>query len=321
MKKLFPIFIFISSLSFSQIAVLEKNTILIGDQIKLNISVELNLNEEYNWPEFTDSVYEIVEIILQSDLQEDTTENSKIISQQIVLTCFDSGSYYIPPIVFNENKKTEGLLLNVNNPGSFQALLDNIDGDTLISNAMIDITTPKIGSINDLEEEEEEEEEEEKKKFWMRIALIIGIIAAIIYSLFPLINKYKKEENTIIETEIVVAPNIIALNKLQNLKKQKLWQKGELKKYYSELSLISREYTENRFCFQALELPTSEIIKHLKQLDSEILSKLESILRQADNIKYAKGESTEKQNIENMELSIQFINETKLVEKDDRDSK
>ena len=311
MKKLFFIFILISSISFSQTAILDTNTILIGDQIELNISVELNLNEEYNWPEFTDSVYKKVEIISKSDLKEDTTEESKIISQQITLTCFDSGSYYLPPIIFNKNKRTKGLILNVNTI----AIND--------SSAMMDITPTKIGTEDDFTKEEiqEKEEEEKKKKFWMRIALIIGILTAIIYSLLPLMNKYKKEENTIIETEIVVAPNIIALNKLQNLKKQKLWQKGELKKYYSELSLISREYTENRFCFQALELPTSEIIKHLKQLDSEILSKLESILRQADNIKYAKGESTEKQNIENMELSIQFINATKLVEKDDRDSK
>ena len=79
MKKLFFIFILISSISFSQTATLDTNTILIGDQIELNISVELNLNEEYNWPEFTDSVYKKVEIISQSDLKEDTTENSKII--------------------------------------------------------------------------------------------------------------------------------------------------------------------------------------------------------------------------------------------------
>ena len=83
MKKLFFIFIFISNFLFSQTAILDTNTILIGDQIKLNISIELDLNEEYNWPEFTDSVYEKVEIISKSDLKETGTENSKIISQQV----------------------------------------------------------------------------------------------------------------------------------------------------------------------------------------------------------------------------------------------
>ena len=305
MKKLFFIFIFISNFLFSQTAILDTNTILIGDQIKLNISVELDLNEKYNWTEFTDSVYEKVEIISKSDLNETETENSKIISQQIILTCFDSGYYYLPPIVFNENKKTEGLLLNVN------TITIND------SSVMMDITPPKIGTEDDYTPEEITKK---RKRFWIIIAWIIGILL-LLFLIYYLIKKYKKGKRSITKRKIVVPPHIIALNKIQNLKKQKLWQKGELKEYYSELSLILREYTENRFDFPALELPTSEIIKNLKQLDSEILSKLESVLRKADNIKYAKGQSIEKQNIESMELSVQFINETKLIEKDDRDSK
>ena len=300
MKKLFFIFILISSISFSQTAILDTNTILIGDQIELNISVELNLNEEYNWPEFTDSVYKKVEIISQSDLKEDTTENSKIISQQILLTCFDSGSYYLPPIVFNKNKKTEGLLLNVNTI----AIND--------SSAMMDITDTKIGTKDDYTAEEIEEKE---RNFWKRIAWIIGILM-LLFLIYYLIKKYKKGESVITKRKIIVPPHITALNKLQNLQKKKLWQKGELKEYYSELSLILREYTENRFNFQALELPTSDITKNLKQIDSNILSKLEFVLLKADNIKYAKGLSLDEENKESMKKSKEFIQLTK-IEKDE----
>lgn len=300
MKKLFFIFILISSISFSQTAILDTNTILIGDQIELNISVELNLNEEYNWPEFTDSVYKKVEIISQSDLKEDTTENSKIISQQILLTCFDSGSYYLPPIVFNKNKKTEGLLLNVNTI----AIND--------SSAIMDITDTKIGTKDDYTAEEIEEKE---RNFWKRIAWIIGILM-LLFLIYYLIKKYKKGESVITKRKIIVPPHITSLNKLQNLQKKKLWQKGELKEYYSELSLILREYTENRFNFQALELPTSDITKNLKQIDSNILSKLEFVLLKADNIKYAKGLSLEEENKESMKKSKEFIQLTK-IEKDE----
>ena len=301
MKKLFFIFILISSISFSQTAILDTNTILIGDQIELNISVELNLNEEYNWPEFTDSVYKKVEIINQSDLKEDTTENSKIISQQILLTCFDSGSYYLPPIVFNKNKKTEGLVLNVNTI----AIND--------SSAMMDITDTKIGTKDDYTAEEiEEKEKENKRKLWKRIAWIIGILI-LLFLIYFLIKKYRKGGA---KTRIVVPPHITALNKLQNLKKQKLWQKGELKEYYSKISLILRQYIEMRFNFPALELPTSDIIKNLRKLDSDLLSKLEFVLRKADNIKYAKGLSLEGENKESMEKSKEFIQLTK-IEKDE----
>ena len=300
MKKLFSIFILISSISFSQTATLDTNTILIGDQIELNISLELDLNEEYKWPEFTDSVYKKVEIISKSNLNETKTENSKIISQQIILTCFDSGAYYLPPLIFNESRETEGILLNVNTI----AIND--------SSAMMNITDTKIGTEDDYTAEEKTEK---RRRFWIMIAWIIGILL-LLFLIYYLIKKYKKGESIIPKRKIIVPPHITALNKLENLQKKKLWQKGELKEYYSELSLVLREYTENRFNFQALELPTSDITKNLKQIDSNILSKLEFVLLKADNIKYAKGLSLEEENKESMKKSKEFIQLTKK-EKDE----
>ena len=300
MKKLFFIFILISSISFSQTAILDTNTILIGDQIELNISVELNLNEEYNWPEFTDSVYKKVEIISKSNLNETKTENSKIITQQIILTCFDSGVYYLPPLIFNESRETEGILLNVNTI----AIND--------SSAMMNITDTKIGTEDDYTAEEITEK---SRRFWRMIAWIIGILL-LLFLIYYLIKKYKKGESIIPKRKIIVPPHITALNKLENLQKKKLWQKGELKEYYSELSLVLREYTENRFKFPALELPTSDITKNLKQIDSNILSKLDFVLLKADNIKYAKGLSLEEENKESMKKSKEFIQLTK-IEKDE----
>ena len=300
MKKLFFIFIFISNSILSQTAILDTNSILIGDQIKFNISVELSLDEEYSWPEFTDSVYEKIEIISKSDLNESVTENSKIISQQIILSCFDSGSYYLPPIVFNANKKTDGLLLNVNTI--------RIND----SSSMIDITPTKIGTKDDYTPEEIAEK---RKQLWMKIAWIIGILL-LLFLIYYIIKKYKKGEGLITKRKIIVPPHITALSKLQNLQKKKLWQKGELKEYYSELSLILREYTEHRFNFLALELPTSDITKNLKQIDSNILSKLEFVLVKADNIKYAKGLSEDEENKESMKKSKEFIKLTK-IEKDE----
>jgi len=229
MKKLFYIFIFISSLSFSQTAMSVSNTILIQDSIKENRH-ELDLNN---------------------------------------------------------------------------------DGDTTVMD-ISDSTTTKIGNKNDYTKEEIDKKR--KQQLLIRIYLIIGIITAIIYSLLALNNKYK--ENILIEKKIVIPPHITSLNKLENLQTKKLWQKGELKEYYSKLSLILREYTEYRFNFPALELPTSDIIKNLKQLDSDLLSKLESVLRKADNIKYAKGLSLEEENKENMRNSKEFIQLTK-IEKDE----
>ena len=297
MRKLILLFLIITKSVFSQTAILDTNTILIGDQINLNIFVEVKLNETYRWPTFSDSVYQKVEIINKSEIQETTKDSTKILSQQIVITSFDSGTYYLPAFVFNENKKTSGLLLNVT---TF-----NVSDTT----PMFDITSPKEGTKKDFTDEELAEIRNNRWK----IAGIIFAILLIIGLIYYLIKRYNNE-GTFLKPRVFIPAHITALNKLQNLKKQKLWQKGNLKEYYSEISLIIREYTENRFEFNALELPTSEILSDLKKLKIDIIliEKLEFILRKADNIKYAKGLSLEEDNKEIMKESVSFITKSKI---------
>ena len=301
MRKLLYIFLFFSQIAVAQLAVLDTNTILIGDQIKLNITLELDHDESYVWPTFTDSVYKKVEIISKGKLRETIKENRTVISQQLVISCFDSGSHYLPPFVFNENKKTEGLILKVNSI-------------TLNDSVFMMAETPlKIGKDEDLTEKEREEERRNK---WRIFFIILGIILLLVL-IYYLIKKYKRD-NTILKPKVIIPPHITALNKLQALKKQKLWQKGEMKEYYSEISLILREYTEERFRFNALELPTSDIEKSLNSINKNWSRILVSILRKADNIKYAKGLSLEEENIIIMTQSVEFIKQSKL-EKNESD--
>lgn len=297
MRRIVYIFLFLSQWSFSQTAILDTNSILIGDQIKLNISVELEENESYNWPKFTDTVFKKVEILKRGKIIEIKTETTKIFSQQLTITSFDSGSYYIPPFVFNENKKTNGLLLNVNT-----ILITDSSG-------MEDISLPIKGTEEDFTEEELAEMRQEKWNVFFMIIAVLLLCTLVYY----LIKKYKKEGVTL-KPKKIIAAHITALNKLQNLNKQKLWQKGELKEYYSEISTIIREYTELRFGFNALELPTSDILLKLTQIkiEKETIQNIETILKRSDNIKYAKGFSIEEENKQTMDLSVNFIKKTKI---------
>jgi rRNA-processing protein FCF1 len=297
MRRIVYIFLFLSQWSFSQTAILDTNSILIGDQIKLNISVELEENESYNWPKFTDTVFNKVEILKRGKIIEIKTETTKIFSQQLTITSFDSGSYYIPPFVFNENKKTNGLLLNVNT-----ILITDSSG-------MADISLPIKGTEEDFTEEELAEMRQEKWNIFFIIIAALLLCTLVYY----LIKKYKKD-GVILKPKKIIAAHITALNKLQNLNKQKLWQKGELKEYHSEISTIIREYTELRFGFNALELPTSDILLKLTQIkiEKETIQNIETILKRSDNIKYAKGFSIEEENKQTMDLSVDFIKKTKI---------
>jgi hypothetical protein len=75
-----------------------------------------------------------------------------------------------------------------------------------------------------------------------------------------------------------------------------LWQKGEVKSYYSELTDIARTYIEEEINIPAMESTTSELIVNLRntakqkklKLSQETLQNLEKVLKQADLVKFAK---------------------------------
>ena len=213
----------------------------------------------------------------------DTTEN--LISQNFIITAWDSGSYYVPPISFSANSKTEGLLLTVQT-----VILE--EGAELK-----DIKQPMEAPIG-----------------WSDIwTWLVGIIVLIL--IIFLLKKYvfnKKEEEIIEKPEVIIPADITALQQLTKLDKAQLWQGGSVKEYHSELSEIIRRYTENRFNFIALELATDEIISELKsKVNNEQLASITMLLQRADLAKFAKSKPDEGENKESMQLAKHFVGQTK----------
>ena len=106
MKKLI-IFLLSLNISRAQNVLIDTNTIIIGEQGKLTISNKIeNTNK---WPNYHDTIIEGIEIIKSGKI--DTSKNN--ISQEFIITAWDSGVYYIPPVTFSEDIQSEGLVLNV----------------------------------------------------------------------------------------------------------------------------------------------------------------------------------------------------------------
>lgn len=278
MKKLI-LFLFISNFIFAQTAVLDTNSILIGEQINFSISNTIGKTEV--WPTYEEFLAEGVEIIQEGKL--DTTEN--LISQKFIITAWDSGSYYIPPISFSANSETEGLLLNV---------------QTIILEEGVelkDIKQPMEAPIG-----------------WSDIwPWLVGIIVLIL--IIFLLKKYvfnKKEEVKIEKPKVIIPADITAIQQLTALDEAQVWQAGNIKQYYTELSEIIRRYTENRFNFIALELATDEIISELKsKVNNEQLASITILLQRADLAKFAKSKPDENENKESMQLAKHFVGQTK----------
>ncbi|MBF2707352.1 hypothetical protein [Flavobacterium soyangense] len=188
------------------------------------------------------------------------------------LTQFDSGKYTIPSIKILINNKA---FLS----DSLKVEVANITVDTL-KQKMYDIKdiVPANEGIGD----------------WWKYLLVLLLIAGFGALVYWYIKKRQKEK---IEEEIYKTPIEKATSLLNNLEKKELWQHGEVKAYYSELTDIVRNYIEEAIDIPAMESTTSELIEGLKtasqkkkmKLSKETIDSLFVVLKQADLVKFAKS--------------------------------
>ena len=283
----------LSLFCFGQKAIitLDTNVILIGEQITFKIEC-IDIDKIINWPLFNDTIVDGIEIISKSEIDtisnSTTDKNTYSFSQEYLITSWDSGAYYIPPIKLNDNLSTEGLLLNV-----------------------MSVSTDQNSEIKDIKEPFEPKYE--FKDFLPWIILLLTIILIIYLLKKYVFNKKEKVEKKIIKT--IVPAHITALKELNNIEKKKLWQSGKIKQYHSGISEILRKYMEHRFKFIALELTTDEILLNMENtISREEYVELQQVLERADLAKFAKSKPNEEENKQSMELAKRFVDKTKKLE-------
>ena len=188
------------------------------------------------------------------------------------LTQFDSGKYTIPRVT---------VLIN-NKPFFSDSLRVEVD------NVVVDTLKQKMYDIKPIAEVISS-----KSWIWklILVLLLLAGIGAFVYWYLK-IRQTKKIEEDLYKTPIEKATSL-----LNSLEKKELWQKGEIKAYYSELTDIARTYIEEAIEIPAMESTTSELIEGLRKaslkkkmkLSQETIENLERVLKQADLVKFAKS--------------------------------
>ncbi len=287
---------------YTATAKLDTNRIAIGAQAALQIKVFLpasiiDQNGKFvQWPVLTDSINKI-EIVEVSKIDTVFSKDQKTVSltQNLQITCFDTGFFVIPPLRFLKNGdsarifETQALLLEVK----------SIQIDT--TQAIKDIKPPL----------------EAPYTFKEALPYIIGIVLlAIIFVLIYLYFKKRKKKEATIEKIPEVLPHILALEKLEELKQKKLWQEGKTKLYHTLITEIIRIYLENRYNINALEQTSEEIIISCRSLaiNTESKIKLEQVLVLADLVKFAKTQPLPSENDLSHANAVEFVKSTAILE-------
>jgi hypothetical protein len=145
--------------------------------------------------------------------------------------------------------------------------------------------------------------------------LLVLLAAALILVIIRLLKRFKK---TARHEEVVVNPDpahVIAFRDLEKLKNEQLWQKGEVKSYYSRLTEILRQYLENRYSVYSLEMTTSETLDELIKTGfkkDDLYTMLKTILNGSDLVKFAKYKPEPSENESHFENSWAFVDKTKV---------
>jgi hypothetical protein len=270
--KLYILFFLISTSLFAQKVTTSVNTTKnkIGAEFKLTLKTDVDTLSKVKFPEAKN--FGALEVIQSYKI--DTVKNGA--RYQLIknygLTQFDSGKYVIPkiPVVINGKKVFSD---------SIKVEVNDVKVDTL-KQKMYDIKG--IAQV-----------ESPLGSWWIYLLILLAIAVAgfFIYKFIKKKQSEPKVEEVVFKTPIEKATTL-----LQQLERKELWQKGEIKHYYSELTDIARNYIEEEIHIPAMESTTSELIEGLRKaakqkklkLSNETVENLEKVLKQADLVKFAK---------------------------------
>ncbi|HVA98782.1 MAG TPA: hypothetical protein VNG53_07805 [Bacteroidia bacterium] len=287
-------------------AKLDSNVIKIGEQTQLQLSVKYRLDKgkvKILFPQLADTIVGKVQIVSKSKIDTiipDSSDPYGFIQKQILtITSFDSGYYAIPPFKFVINGDTS----NIQQTDAMLLQVQTVPVDT--TKAIKDIKAPMNVPFS-------------IKEVIPYILWGLGALAIIILIVL-LTKRFLKKKPVVIEKpKPKIPPHIIAFEKLQKIRAEKIWQQGNLKLYYSSISDTIREYIDNRFDVNAQEQTTDEIVYNLRnnvEITSSDKIKLKQLLRLADLVKFAKEQPIENENEQSINQAVEFVQATIFVEK------
>ena len=271
--------------------------IWIGQQTNLSFEFTQQPGQHVQTPLFSEVITPGLEIVDRADNDTLKAKDGYLqITQSYVVTAFEDTLLLIPPFPFVSGEDTvwsPELSLKVIQP------------------FVIDTTQIQIADIKDVF----------KPRFslWYFIkksAPYLGLLillAAIVYLIIRLSKKKSVDVQELLENKI--PPYDLAIEKLNKIRQEKLWQQNRHKEYHSQLTDVLREYIDGQFMVPAPEMTSAEILayfNYLKTENKEIYYNLQQILQLADLVKFAKWNVGPDEHELSLNNAFMFVNETNV---------
>ena len=267
----------------------------------MTLEVSADKEQEVIMPEW-DSLHQVmpgVEFVRAEKPDTSWLNDGKrmVLSRRYYFTSFDSALYLLPPMEVRVDGKSY-------TPQRKLALkVVTFDIDTLHADSI-------FGIKGELAPPFDWAEWRLVGWFGLVALLLAGVIAYVVWRL-----KNNKPILRRIRTKQHQAPHKVAMQKIAQIQEEKMWQREDSKEYYTELTDTLRNYIRERYGFNAMEMTSSEIIQRLQAVnDEEALGELRELFQTADLVKFAKYSTLINENDRNLVSAIEYINQTKLEE-------
>ncbi len=272
---------------------------LIGEQARIKLKVGVDANKRALLPQFDKEIIEGVEIVekLPNDTQILNDGKRLLITEEYVVTSFDSALYAIPP---------------------FEVLVDGepfYSEELALAVYMMPVDTTNLEQFFPPKDIWAVELTWDDYKGSVGYSLLFILLAAILaWVTIRYINN--KPIIRIVKLKPKLPAHVVALNEMERIKSDAGWRTaGSSKEYYTAITDALREYMNERFAFNATEMTTAEIIDELLKIkDKESLRDLRDILETADLVKFAKFNPPMNENDRNLLNAIEFVDNTKLAD-------
>ena len=277
-------------------ASIDSTMLMLGDQTAMHLSVTQESSEKVSMPVFGETLQDGIEIVDRSGIDTTTLPDGRIqLHQKLMLTSFKDSLFAISPIAVASGEDTfwtDPMALNVIQPFEVDS-----------SMAITDIKDIERAPI-----------------YWwgiIRWILLVVLSCGLIWLAFWLWRKYdqyRQPEEAPVDPELLRPADEVALEKLDEIKAQKIWKDGKVKEYQTELTDVVREYIGRRFGVQSTEKTSDETLRAMKPLvEKDLYTKLSKMLQLADLVKFAKWHTTPDENENALSTAYEFVNETKEV--------
>ena len=282
-------------------AAIDSTTLFIGDQTDLHLRATCEVGEQVQLPALDKELIPGIEIVDKTVVDTATLSDGRVqYNQYLTLTSFEDSLFYIAPLPFVSGDDTvwsESLMLNVVQP--FE--MDSADMAITDIKGIYKAPIWWWGILR-----------------WVLLALAIaGVGVGGYYLITYLQSRMRKGEEEKAAAEPLRPAEEVALEKLDAIREQKIWQTGQVKEYHTQLTDVVREYIDRRFEVSSVEQTSDETLRAMRPLLSsqkELYEQLRKMLTLADLVKFAKWTTTPDENEQSLRSAYAFVKETTLAE-------